>query len=490
LLHTWSLAVEEQYYVLFPIFLILAWRFGKNRVFWMIVVMAAISLLLSEWGWRNHAKASFYLAPTRAWELFAGSIAAFIVQKQGVQKNNLLATLGLGAIIFSIIFYDKTTPFPSVYALVPVLGVVLLVLYADKDTLVARLLSTKGFVGIGLISYSAYLWHQPLLAFARIRSLENPSLLLMSLLSLTSLVLACFSWRYIEKPFRSSSAFSRRQIFLFALLGMVILIFLGFMGSLKNGFEHRYSEGDLDFLRQINAENSDYVTERFNSLKYADWDSANTKVFLVGDSYAQDLTNAIYESGLNENYSISTWPISVKCGNLYIRLEEKEEFISDAVLPRCVKEDFFKNYKFIEQLKTADEIWLASSWKPWQVELIRKSVENIEELTDAHIRVFGGKDFPSFQPKKYLGLSSLERVDFSEPISEERVELNQRFAKLLEGYDFIDVQSLMCGGSANDCKIFTETGQLKTYDGGHLTKAGALFYGNGLGKIIGKELNE
>ena len=118
------LAVEEQYYVLFPIFLILAWRFGKNRVFWMIVVMAAISLLLSEWGWRNKATANFYLAPTRAWELFAGSIAAFIVQKQGVQKNNLLATLGLAAIVFSIFFYDETTPFPSVYALVPVLGVV------------------------------------------------------------------------------------------------------------------------------------------------------------------------------------------------------------------------------------------------------------------------------------------------------------------------------------------------------------------------------
>ena len=187
-------------------------------------------------------------------------------------------------------------------------------------------------------------------------------------LSSLSILLAYFSWRYIEKPFRSSSAFSRRQIFLFALLGMVILIFLGFMGSLKNGFEHRYSEKDLVFLRQINEENSDYVIERFNSLKYADWDSANTKVFLVGDSYAQDLTNAIYESGLNENYSISTWHISAPCGNLYIRLEEKEEFISDADLPLCVKTDFFKNYKFSEQLKTADEIWLASSWKPWQIE--------------------------------------------------------------------------------------------------------------------------
>ena len=233
LLHTWSLAVEEQYYVLFPIFLILAWRFGKNRVFWMIVVMAAISLLLSEWGWRNKATANFYLAPTRAWELFAGSIAAFIVQKQGVQKSNLLATCGLAAIIFSIFFYDETTPFPSVYALVPVLGVVLLVLYADKDTLVARLLSTKGFVGIGLISYSAYLWHQPLFAFARIRSFEHPSLFLMSTLSVISIIFSYFSWRYIEKPFRNKKYVNASSVFKFSFIGVFSCLILGALGHFE-----------------------------------------------------------------------------------------------------------------------------------------------------------------------------------------------------------------------------------------------------------------
>ena len=226
LLHTWSLAVEEQYYVLFPIFLILAWRFGKNRVFWMIVLMAAISLLLSEWGWRNRATANFYLAPTRAWELFAGSIAAFIVQKQGVQKNNPLATLGLAAIVFSIFFYDETTPFPSVYALVPVLGVVLLVLYADKETIAARLLSTKGFVGIGLISYSAYLWHQPLFAFARIQQEEQPSPTLMLTLGLASIAFAFLSWMYVEKPFRYSLK-SRKIIFLASFTALAIPFSIG-----------------------------------------------------------------------------------------------------------------------------------------------------------------------------------------------------------------------------------------------------------------------
>ncbi len=168
LLHTWSLAVEEQYYVLFPIFLFVAWRFGKNRVFWMIIVFAAISLALSEWAWRNEPSANFYLAPTRAWELLAGSIAAFVAHKSGVKANNALSLLGLAAILFAIFAYDKNTPFPSVYALVPVVGVVLLVLFSGKETLTAKLLSTKLFVGIGLISYSAYLWHQPIFAFIRV----------------------------------------------------------------------------------------------------------------------------------------------------------------------------------------------------------------------------------------------------------------------------------------------------------------------------------
>ena len=107
LFHTWSLAVEEQYYVIFPVFLLLLWRFGKSRVFWTITVLASLSLALSEWGWRNMPSANFYLAPTRAWELLAGSIAAFLVQKSGVKNSNPLSLLGLAAIIFAILFYDE-----------------------------------------------------------------------------------------------------------------------------------------------------------------------------------------------------------------------------------------------------------------------------------------------------------------------------------------------------------------------------------------------
>jgi len=300
LLHTWSLAVEEQYYVLFPIFLILAWRFSKNRVFWMIVAMAAISLLLSEWGWRNQATANFYLAPTRAWELFAGSLAAFIVQKQGVQKNDLLALVGLAAIIFSIFFYDETTPFPSVYALVPVLGVVMLVLYADKATFAAKLLSTKAFVGIGLISYSAYLWHQPLFAFAKIRLLE-PSEALFVALSMISFTLAYFSWRYVEAPFRRRTPIIRNRTMLFSSSIVLIALFatFGSIGHLTNGFtassKTRVLLNSLSERTTVNHGISSTCEGEFTLSDDCTTSSMPT-VLLWGDSFAMHLYQGLHAS--------------------------------------------------------------------------------------------------------------------------------------------------------------------------------------------------
>lgn len=236
LLHTWSLAVEEQYYILFPVFLFFAWRFGKNNVFWMIVVFAAFSLALSEWGWRFKPTANFYLAPTRAWELLAGSIAAFVVNRRGIQKNEHLSLLGLAAICFSIFFFDERTPIPSLLTLIPILGVFLLLLYADGETLAARFLGTKVLVGVGLISYSAYLVHQPVFAFARIRSADEPSQSLMLLLGISSFGLAFLSWKFVEQPFRDKQQVSRSSIFRLSGAALLAAIFIGYVGNVNGGF--------------------------------------------------------------------------------------------------------------------------------------------------------------------------------------------------------------------------------------------------------------
>lgn len=237
LLHTWSLAVEEQYYLLFPIFLLLCWKLGRGWVIGLILLCFCMSLGLSEWGWRNNPMANFYLAPTRVWELFAGSFVAFVPRRAWGRVGEALALLGLFAIVIAIFAYDKTLPFPSLYALLPVGGVVLVILFAQPGTGVAKLLSHRWLVAVGLISYSAYLWHQPLFAFARLRSLAEPSLGLMLGLSLLSLGLAAVSWRFVEQPFRHKGrgGLSRRHIFAFSAAGLFAFAVLGGGGKLFKG---------------------------------------------------------------------------------------------------------------------------------------------------------------------------------------------------------------------------------------------------------------
>lgn len=236
LLHTWSLAVEEQYYLVFPVFLALMWRFGRRRIVWSIVALAGASLLASEWGWRNAQSANFYLAPMRAWELLVGSLCAFWLSTRSPLANNWLGLAGLGMIVFAILAYDSSTPFPSLYALVPVCGAALVIVCASAETWAGRLLGMRAFVGIGLISYSAYLWHQPLFAFARIRSEGEPGPLIMGGLVLLGLLLAYLSWRYVEKPFRkghSSPLQTRQGVFLASAAGIAVFASFGIIGHVE-----------------------------------------------------------------------------------------------------------------------------------------------------------------------------------------------------------------------------------------------------------------
>ena len=218
LLHTWSLAVEEQYYILFPLFLMLMWRFRKRWILSSFIVIAIISLFISEWGAYNKPTANFFLLPTRGWELATGACIAFyfLYRKQTIRTllshrsvDEVLGLIGFLMIGYAVFVFDETTPFPSFYALIPTVGAGLIILFSSTQTLVGRLLSTKLLVGIGLISYSAYLWHQPLLAFTRHASFTKPSELILTTMTLLTFPLAYLSWRFVEKPFRKKGIFSK-----------------------------------------------------------------------------------------------------------------------------------------------------------------------------------------------------------------------------------------------------------------------------------------
>ncbi|MBK6006696.1 acyltransferase [Ramlibacter ginsenosidimutans] len=202
LLHMWSLGVEEQFYLFFPLFLGIAWRFGRRAIVVMLTLAAVGSLLVAQWLALVRPTPAFYLLPPRAWELIVGCLLAFYLEKREAGVP-ILGTVGLIAIAAAVALYDKTTPFPGFYALVPTLGAAAVIAGAGPRTFAGRLLSARPFVGIGLVSYSAYLWHQPLFAFARNYGVEQSDFPVMFGLTVMSLVLATLSWRFVERPFRS-----------------------------------------------------------------------------------------------------------------------------------------------------------------------------------------------------------------------------------------------------------------------------------------------
>jgi len=322
LLHTWSLAVEEQYYLLFPIFLLLFWRYGRNRVVVLIMLLAGISLLISEIGWRTDSSANFYLAPSRAWELFAGSLAAFLVGSRGVKSSNALSTTGFSAIVISIFLYDESTPFPSIYALLPVAGVVLVILYADNKTIIAKLLSARLLVWIGLISYSVYLWHQPLFAYRKILSVDNNPFVTGALI-IFSFCLGFLSWRFVERPFRNKAFFSRRMIFSLAAGFTLFFIAFGLIGHFNNGFKDRSWVVPLDIADRLlpdnpqeNKECSEYFEiispVRFCRKTYG----LKPSIAIIGDSEGA----ALFE-GLAKKLSESSLGLAMVGGRLFTSIE-------------------------------------------------------------------------------------------------------------------------------------------------------------------------
>jgi hypothetical protein len=133
--------------------------------------------------------------------------------------------------MYAVFAYDSKTPFPSVYTLVPTVGAALVIIFSNQKTLVGTLLSSKPFVALGLISYSTYLWHQPMFSFIKLGSKEEPSLYLMSLVAVLSFLFGYFSWRYIERPFRNKHRISRNKVFLFGILLSVFFIAIGIAGN-------------------------------------------------------------------------------------------------------------------------------------------------------------------------------------------------------------------------------------------------------------------
>jgi len=316
LLHTWSLSVEEQFYLFFPVFLLLLKRAGWSWTLIAVVFLSIISLITAQWASSRYPSANFFLLPTRLWELGFGAALSLWARNHNIQSaiiRSVGSIIGLCLIFYSILVFDEHTPFPSVWALIPVVGTVLILACADDKNFVGRILALRPAVFLGLISYSAYLWHQPIFAFARIRLLDEPSVSMMLVLSVVSIGLAYLSWKWVEVPFRNKHMIGRGSIFAFsAFVGGVLIIF-SFWGYKTGGFPNRLSEDIIAITEWSSSRNprvhecqggSNNIIPNDETCVYGNTD--NVELAIWGDSHASALAYVLgdqlgaRDSGLRE----------------------------------------------------------------------------------------------------------------------------------------------------------------------------------------------
>ena len=342
--HLWSLSVVEQYYIIYPIFLVLAWRLGTNRILVLLSVVFLVSLGTAVTATQSDSSVvlngAFYLLPTRGWEILIGVFIAFYLHHNTHLKshgvNQFLSLIGLGMIIYSFVTFDRQTPIPSLYTLIPTVGAALVIFSAVPTTVVYRLLSVKLVVGIGLISYSAYLWHQPILALARYRVLGELSTSVVLSICFISFLLAWVTWKYVEAPFRNQQNFTSKSIFLIPASGLAALSVVGLMLTLDKGFSGHKEDVITDRLSQIGIENYelDFRTLRSESwvvlrnLYGQDYRVANNptdrrnnfdpfsnkkRLLIVGNSHSKDMFNIFYSSDeLLHHFDVARYGVDLR----------------------------------------------------------------------------------------------------------------------------------------------------------------------------------
>jgi hypothetical protein len=498
LLHTWSLAVEEQFYLLFPLLLFLIRGWGWRRQISVFCLFALCSLGLSQWMAGRHPEANFFLAPTRFWELLAGSIAALWIARQGFPRGRvglLAGYLGLLAIVASVVLLDAETPFPSVYALFPVLGTVLIVLFSNSTTSIGRFLAWRPFVGVGLISYSTYLWHQPLFAFTRITYLSHPPLWLMLCLSALAVILAYLTWALVEQPFRRPVQRwmpGRRQIFTSTLIGSGVFIVLGLAIVRFDGLPSRY-----DHLKvgQYDWNNKGLQERSWASLREKSGDpgystNGNTyddqlwfvpdermKVLLLGNSHAKDLYNALQGSAnLASRYQFALFVEQVRRFPLaWSRFSQAPNFREADVImvaPRYGSLDVVRLPQLLTQLNASGKRSILVLNTPEFAGDLTKTLA--DQMVQAAIDDLDG-------PEAWATLSrTINHAHWTDKVERSAIDaLNSELRAIAQAASVpvLDRRDYICDDTQQLCFAMQPDLTKHFFDYGHTTEAGAAFFG-------------
>ena len=309
-LHTWSLGIEEQFYIFFPIFFILILKFLKKHSLWIILAIIILNISFSDWMSKNFFQINHYMIFTRGWELLTGVLICLIERNSKFNISdkfaNLLSLFGIFLIFISIFSFNENTRHPSFITIFPIIGSMLVILVAQRNTIVNKFLSFKPIVWIGLISYSLYLWHHPILAFKIISNQENNFLFNNYFLLIAIFTLSIFTYFVIEKPFRNKKFFSKKIIITTLSSTIIFLSSFIFLAIFNDGFPNRFP----NILQYVDERPYDISKENFKTCfqrkkNFCGLSSKEDKtVFLIGDSQVASLSHVLNNELKKINYNL------------------------------------------------------------------------------------------------------------------------------------------------------------------------------------------
>jgi peptidoglycan/LPS O-acetylase OafA/YrhL len=481
LLHTWSLAIEEQFYVFLPIFLILAHRFFPRRLRASIIAIAVASFVASSVAAFTAPSSAYFLLHTRAWELLIGVLIALGVfpQISSAVVRNAVAAGGLLLILVGILRYAPSTPFPGVAALAPCLGTALIIASGRNGTsLTHRLLALKPLVFVGLISYSLYLWHWPIIVFQGLDLFVSGSLSMRTakLLSIVlSFIAAALSWRFVEVPFRhSQKRLAAPALFRLAAAVAVVIAVVGFAAIFSRGAQSRYPTKAIQLASYLDYDSTPYFREgtcfitsaqTFSSFDPATClaqDPHRRNFLLFGDSHAAQLWYGLSTTLPHANVMQAT--VS-GCKPLL----EQSAFVSDA----CTS---LVNYIYKDYLPShhVDRVLIAARWQD-------KDLVPLSHVLDwmaargIQVVLFG----PMVQYDAALPRLLAFSIRGNDPGIPDEHRLDERaldasLSQLAQArsVDYISFYRTLCGPKS--CEELAPNDVPLQFDYGHLTKEGSV----------------
>jgi peptidoglycan/LPS O-acetylase OafA/YrhL len=476
LLHTWSLGVEEQYYLFFPLFTMLIFRLRPLLVPKVMVFITAASFALSVALTKSAPMANFYLLPTRAWELLLGVVIAMIpvLTLDWRPLREAVSFSGLVLIVASMLRYDRYTPFPGLAALPSCLGTAAVIAAGSRgNSAVGMLLSSRPFVFFGLISYSLYLWHWPIIVLM-LQGLPADHLndTAKFIAGALSVLFAVFSWYFIEKPFRASKA-PLKVVFLYTSGTMISLIVAATILIASRGLPSRYDERvagiaavlgyshDMPFRSHRCLLEPGEAIEHFDRKTCLSENQSEPNVLLIGDSHAAQLWHGLQTVFVRTNVMQAT--VS-NCRPFFF--EQRNIGDNCNLLMGFIYDDYLTRHR-------PDLIILAGLWYPEDEDGLARTLEWLQQRQFAVL--LAGPD-----PTWYLPLPKLvalaEKRDDPGLVERHRVisreALDARFAALAAAYGtkYVSIYGSLC---TTYCRTLGESGLPLMFDYGHLTAEGS-----------------